>query len=123
MPTASDVTPDTDTLAPAAHNGRPVLVREPVNIVHLSSAADGDGIAGDDGMAALFSLPLVVGSGGKGEGVLMEGEGVEVVQPDGEGTRRVGAAKEVVAGGLDVEPDVVFTGWHILVSHPVAPTI
>jgi hypothetical protein len=50
----------------------------------------------DDGFAA-----------GKLEFVLVEGDVVQVVHPDGEGAGSDGAAEEIVAAGLDAQPDVV----------------
>lgn len=107
MPAAGDVSSHTHALRTTTNDSRTVLVRELVDIIHGRPAADGDGIALNDGVAAVLLVFC------EREGALMEGKRIKVMHPDGEGSRRIGPAEEVVAAGLDIQTDIILAGWTV----------
>lgn len=107
MPAAGDVSSHAHALRASTNDSRTVLVRELVDIVHGRPAADSDGIAFDDGVAAVLLVFC------EREGALMEGKRVEVMHPDGEGSRRIRPAEEVMTAGLDIQTDIILAGWTV----------
>lgn len=94
--TAGDVSANRDGQSLSADNRLVDLAEDSGNVTHLGTTANGHKVA-VDGAART----------GKLESTRTVVDGVEVVNPDGQGARRGGAALVIVAGRLDDEAESI----------------
>lgn len=96
MPSTGNVASDAHTLGSSTNNRLVILIRSRIDVVQLCTTAYSEGVATNDfSRAAKRELAFIVR------------DVVEMVCPYGERARRVGTAKVVVAGVLDVEANIV----------------